>query len=83
MAFKPTGNKILVKREAGVAKVGVLDIPEDSRERPDKGLVLAAGPDSEFKEGDTVVFPKWTGFDYGDNIVMPSDEVWGTDNGNA
>ena len=58
--FKPLGLRILVERMEEEAKTasGII-IPDNAKEKPLQGKVLAVGPDATdegINEGDTVVF---------------------------
>jgi chaperonin GroES len=65
MNFKPLGDRLLVERieEANTTASGII-IPDNAKEKPSRGKVLAIGSDvEEVKEGDTVVFGKYAGTD--------------------
>jgi len=73
MAFRPLGDRVLVKRveEEQKTKGGII-IPDTAKEKPQQGTVLAVGPgrwsDDEgehfpldIKVGDTVLYSKYGG----------------------
>jgi len=65
MNFKPLGDRLLVERveEANTTASGII-IPDNAKEKPSKGKVLAIGSDvEEINEGDIVVFGKYAGTD--------------------
>ena len=63
MNFKPLGDRVLVERveETNTTASGII-IPDNAKEKPSEGKVLAIGGDVEdVKEGDVVVFGKYSG----------------------
>ncbi len=63
MNFKPLGDRVLVERveETNTTASGII-IPDNAKEKPSEGKVLAIGSDVEdVKEGDVVVFGKYSG----------------------
>jgi len=63
MNFKPLGDRVLVERveETNTTASGII-IPDNAKEKPSEGKVLAIGSDvEEVKEGDIVVFGKYSG----------------------
>jgi len=65
MNFKPLGDRLLVERveEANTTASGII-IPDNAKEKPSRGKVLAVGSDvEEVKKGDIVVFGKYAGTD--------------------
>ncbi len=85
MAFRPLGDRVLVKRveEESKTKGGII-IPDTAKEKPQEGEVLSVGPgarddsgkrvDMELKAGDRILFGKWSGtevkIDGEDLIIM-------------
>ncbi len=74
MNFQPLANRVLVEREEEVTTTasGII-IPDNAKEKPQRGKVLAVGPDAKeegINEGDTVVFGKYAGTD----IVLDDKE---------
>jgi len=69
--FKPLHDRIVIKQAEGDEKVGSIIIPDEAREKPLEGTVVAVGPGRvldtgecivpSVKAGDTVLFAKFTG----------------------
>jgi len=85
MAFKPLANRVLIEREEEVTTTasGII-IPDNAKEKPLQGKVLAVGPDAideGINEGDTVVFGKYTGteinLDGKELLILNSDDILG------
>jgi len=85
MNFQPLANRVLIEREEEVTTTasGII-IPDNAKEKPLQGKVLAVGPDAEeegIKEGDTVVFAKYAGteivLDDKEYLILGSDEILG------
>ena len=90
MAFRPLGDRVLVKRveEETKTKGGII-IPDTAKEKPQQGKVIAAGNGKakddgkriplDVKAGDLVLFGKFTGqevsLDGEDYLVMREDDV--------
>ena len=72
MAFRPLGDRVLIKRveEEEKTKGGII-IPDTAKEKPQEGEVVAVGPGGrdesgklipiDVKAGDRVLFGKWSG----------------------
>ena len=72
MNIKPLGERVLVKpiENNDVTKSGIV-LPDTAKEKPQQGVIVAAGPGRmlddetrvpmEVKEGDIVLFAKFTG----------------------
>ena len=71
MAFRPLGDRVLIKRveEEEKTKGGII-IPDTAKEKPQEGEILAVGPGRyddgkrvpmEVKVGDKVLFGKYSG----------------------
>lgn len=71
MAFRPLGDRVLVKRveEESKTKGGII-IPDTAKEKPQEGEVVAVGTgryengqkvELEVKQGDRVIFSKYAG----------------------
>ena len=63
MNFQPLGDRLLVKRveEATTTASGII-IPDNAKEKPSQGIVMAIGTDvEEVKVEDKVVFGKYSG----------------------
>ena len=63
MNFKPLGERVLVQRveETNTTASGII-IPDNAKEKPSQAKVVAISSEVEdVKEGDTVVFGKYSG----------------------
>ena len=72
MAFRPLGDRVLIRRieEEEKTKGGII-IPDTAREKPQEGEVIAVGPGArdaagtihapDLKSGDRILFGKWSG----------------------
>ena len=92
MAFRPLGDRVLVKRveEEEKTKGGII-IPDTAQEKPQEGEVVAVGPGArdedgdyikpELNVGDRILFGKWSGsevkIDGQDLIIMKESDVLG------
>ena len=92
MAFRPLGDRVLVKRveEESKTKGGII-IPDTAKEKPQEGEVVAVGPGArddagkiqplDVKAGDRILFGKWSGtevkIDGDDLIIMKESDVLG------
>ena len=92
MAFRPLGDRVLVKRveEEEKTKGGII-IPDTAKEKPQEGEVIAVGPGSrdengklmplDVKAGDVILFGKWSGtevkIDGEDLLIMKETDIMG------
>ncbi|HEY9233982.1 MULTISPECIES: co-chaperone GroES [Phenylobacterium] len=92
MAFRPLGDRVLVKRveEEEKTKGGII-IPDTAKEKPQEGEVVAVGPGArddsgkihalDLKAGDRILFGKWSGtevkIDGQDLLIMKESDVLG------
>ena len=92
MAFRPLGDRVLVRRveEEQKTKGGII-IPDTAKEKPQEGEVLAVGPGArdengkvhalDLKQGDRILFGKWSGseikLDGEDLLIMKESDVLG------
>src|ERR1700750_1541413 len=92
MAFRPLGDRVLVKRveEESKTKGGII-IPDTAKEKPQEGEVVAVGPGArdesgklvplDLKAGDRILFVKWSGtevkIDGEDLLIMKESDVMG------
>ncbi|MEA3490366.1 MAG: co-chaperone GroES [Campylobacterota bacterium] len=85
MGFKPLANRVLIEREEEITTTasGII-IPDNAKEKPQTGKVLAVGPDAAeegISEGDKVVFAKYTGteitLDGKVFLIINSDDILG------
>ncbi|MEN9874058.1 MAG: hypothetical protein RL186_955 [Pseudomonadota bacterium] len=92
MAFRPLGDRVLVKRveEETKSKGGII-IPDTAKEKPQEGEVIAVGPGGrdedgeriamDLKVGDRILFGKWSGtevkIDGDELLIMKESDVMG------
>ena len=92
MAFRPLGDRVLVRRveEEQKTKGGII-IPDTAKEKPQEGVVVAVGPGArddsgkvqplDLKTGDCIRFGKWSGseikLDGEDLLIMKESDVLG------
>jgi len=92
MAFRPLGDRVLVRRveEEEKTKGGII-IPDTAKEKPQEGEVLAVGPGArddngklqplDVSVGDRILFGKWSGtevkLDGEDLIIMKETDILG------
>ena len=92
MAFRPLGDRVLVKRveEEEKTKGGII-IPDTAKEKPQEGEVVAVGPGArddngklqplDVKAGDRILFGKWSGTEVKVNgeelLIMKESDVMG------
>jgi chaperonin GroES len=92
MAFRPLGDRVLVKRVEEEEKTrGGIIIPDTAKEKPQEGEVVAVGPGArddngkiqplDVKAGDRILFGKWSGtevkVDGQDLLIMKESDVLG------
>ena len=92
MKLKPLGDRIIVRRtEAAETTAGGIILPDNAKQKPQRGTVLAAGPGKllkdgsrrplQVKEGDTVLFTSWAGDEFREHskreeiLVMREEDV--------
>ena len=90
MAFRPLGDRVLVKRVEEESKTsGGIIIPDSAKEKPQEGKVVAVGPGKTLdsgeiakpgvKKGDRILFSKYAGTDVivdnEDHIIIREDDV--------
>jgi chaperonin GroES len=92
MAFRPLGDRVLIKRveEEQKTKGGII-IPDSAKEKPQEGEVIAVGPGArddsgkvqplDVKPGDRILFGKWSGtevkLDGEDLLIMKESDILG------
>ncbi|AKF24334.1 molecular chaperone GroES [Sulfurovum lithotrophicum] len=83
MNFKPLGDRLLIQRveEANTTASGII-IPDNAKEKPSKGKVIAVGSEVEdINVDDTVVFGKYSGneiiLDGEEFLIMESSDIFG------
>lgn len=92
MTFKPLHDRVLVRRiEQDTKTSGGIIIPDNAKEKPVEGEVIAVGPGTrddsgkliplDVKAGDRVVFGKWSGteikIDSEDLVIMKESDIFG------
>lgn len=92
MNFKPLLDRVVIKRVAEENKTaGGIIIPDTAKEKPSQGIVTAVGPGARdeagqlipmtLKEGDKVLFGKWSGTEIKINgedlLIMKETDVLG------
>jgi chaperonin GroES len=92
MAFRPLGDRVLVRRveEEEKTKGGII-IPDTAKEKPQEGEVIGVGPGArddngkiqplDVKVGDRILFGKWSGtevkLDGEDLLIMKESDILG------
>ena len=92
MTFRPLHDRVLVRRlEAPKKTAGGIIIPDNAKEKPQEGEVVAVGSGTasddgtiialDVKAGDKILFGKWSGtevkIDGEDLIIMKESDVLG------
>ena len=92
MKFRPLHDRVVVTRIDAEAKtVGGIIIPDTAKEKPTEGEVIAVGPGGrdesgklipiDLKEGDRVLFGKWSGtevkIDGVEFLIMKESDIMG------
>jgi chaperonin GroES len=92
MAFRPLGDRVLVRRVEEEEKTrGGIIIPDTAKEKPQEGEVIAVGPGNrdddgdyiqlDVKAGDRILFGKWSGtevkLDGEDLLIMKESDILG------
>jgi len=92
MAFRPLHDRVLVRRiEAEEKTAGGIIIPDNAKEKPSEGEVIAVGEGTrdddgdriplDVKAGDRVLFGKWSGtevkVDGEDLLIMKESDILG------
>jgi chaperonin GroES len=83
--IKPLADRVLVEpQEAEQKTASGLYIPDTAKEKPQRGIVVAAGPGTkddkiEVKAGDVVLYGKYAGteisFDGKDYLIMRQSDI--------
>ena len=92
MAFRPLGDRVLVRRvkEEEKTKGGII-IPDTAKEKPQEGVIVAAGPGARDEQGklqpldvnvgDKILFGKWSGtevkLDNEELLIMKESDIMG------
>jgi chaperonin GroES len=92
MAFRPLGDRVVIRRVEEEAKTkGGIIIPDNAKEKPQEGEVLSVGPGArdedgkriaiDLKVGDRILFGKWSGsevkIDDEDLLIMKEGDILG------
>ena len=90
--FRPLHDRVVVKRiDAEEKTKGGIIIPDNAKEKPSQGKVVAVGPGGrdeagklipiDLKAGDVVLFGKWSGtevkLDGEDLLIMKESDIMG------
>ena len=92
MAFRPLHDRVVVRRVDSEEKsAGGIIIPDTAKEKPSEGVVVSVGPGArdedgeliplDVKEGDRVLFGKWSGTEVKlngqDLLIMKESDIMG------
>jgi len=92
MTFRPLHDRVVVKRlEAEEKTAGGIILPDNAKEKPSQGEIIAVGPGArdesgkliplDVKVGDVVLFGKWSGtevkIDGVDLLIMKESDILG------
>jgi chaperonin GroES len=92
MKLRPLNDRVVIRRaEGGATSGGGIIIPDNAKEKPQEGEVIAVGPGlrdtiGEFnalgvESGDTVLFGKWSGtevtIDGEDLVILKESDIMG------
>ncbi|MEX0953891.1 MAG: co-chaperone GroES [Rhizobiaceae bacterium] len=92
MKFRPLHDRVVIRRAEGELKSrGGIIIPDNAKEKPQEGEVIAVGPGSrddsgklvplDVKAGDLILFGKWSGtevkIDGEDLLIMKESDIMG------
>jgi chaperonin GroES len=98
MQFRPLHDRVVIRRIEGEEKTkGGIIIPDNAKEKPQEGEVMAVGPGArdesgkviplDLKAGDRVLFGKWSGtevkVDGEDLLIMKESDIMGVIEGAA
>ncbi len=92
MAFRPLHDRVVVRRVDSEEKsAGGIIIPDTAKEKPSEGVIVSVGPGArdesgkvvalDVKEGDRVLFGKWSGTEVKlngqDLLIMKETDIMG------
>ena len=92
MAFRPLGDRVVIRRVEEEAKTkGGIIIPDTAKEKPQEGEVISVGPGARDEDGkripidvvagDRILFGKWSGsevkIDDEDILIMKESDILG------
>lgn len=85
--IKPLADRVVVRPETSDEKTdGGIYIPDTAQEKPQTGSVISVGPGRiengskikmSVKQGDRVMYGKYSGTEYGDYLIMREDDILG------
>jgi chaperonin GroES len=92
MKFRPLHDRVVVRRVDSEEKsAGGIIIPDTAKEKPSEGVIVSVGPGArdeagkivalDVKEGDRVLFGKWSGTEVKlngqDLLIMKESDIMG------
>jgi chaperonin GroES len=92
MSFRPLHDRVVVRRVDSEEKsAGGIIIPDTAKEKPSEGVIVSVGPGArdesgkvvalDVKEGDRVLFGKWSGTEVKlngqDLLIMKESDIMG------
>ncbi len=92
MSFRPLHDRVVVRRiDAEEKTKGGIIIPDNAKEKPSEGMVIAVGPGArddhgqivvpDVKAGDRILFGKWSGtevkLDDQELLIMKESDIMG------
>jgi len=92
MAFRPLGDRVVIRRVEEEAKTkGGIIIPDNAKEKPQEGEVVSVGPGARDEDGkripidvvtgDRILFGKWSGsevkIDGEELLIMKESDILG------
>ena len=92
MAFRPLGDRVVIRRVEEEAKTkGGIIIPDNAKEKPQEGEVVSVGPGGRDEDGkrividvavgDRILFGKWSGsevkIDGEELLIMKESDILG------
>ena len=92
MGFRPLHDRVVVRRLDSEEKTkGGIIIPDTAKEKPSEGVIVSVGPGArdesgkivalDVKEGDRVLFGKWSGTEVKlngqDLLIMKESDIMG------
>ena len=98
MKFRPLHDRVVIRRAEGEIKSkGGIIIPDNAKEKPQEGEVVAVGPGArdengalvplDVKAGDTILFGKWSGtevkIDGEELLIMKESDIMGVLEGSS
>ena len=92
MSFRPLHDRVVVRRiDAEEKTKGGIILPDNAKEKPSEGMVIAVGPGArddsgkivtpDVKTGDRILFGKWSGtevkLDGQELLIMKESDIMG------